>query len=74
LRSLETQKQFKYSSIEISAFLQQEAVVIILDVGLSMTKEKKATSLLEAAVKAVSLLVQQKVVISLFLSISISKF
>jgi hypothetical protein len=37
--------------------------VIILDVGLSMTKGKKSTTLLEAAVKAVSLLVQQKVII-----------
>jgi ATP-dependent DNA helicase 2 subunit 2 len=41
---------------------QKEAVVIILDVGLSMTKEKKSTELLEAAIKAAFLLVQQKLI------------
>jgi hypothetical protein len=33
----------------------------LLDVGLGMTKGKKSTELLEGAIKAVTLLVQQKV-------------
>jgi ATP-dependent DNA helicase 2 subunit 2 len=42
----------------------KENVVILLDVGLGMTKGKKSTELLEGAIKAVTLLVQQKILYS----------
>jgi hypothetical protein len=45
----------------LSVMQPDEAVVIILDVGSSMTTDRRSTDLLDAALKAVTLLVQQKV-------------